>query len=792
MRRKAEVALVPRARFRVEITGKVQGVGFRPAVYRYASERGINGWVSNGPEGVTIEAQGEPAMVSDFIERLRACPPAHSDVKTFNVYPIHPVTAPAPFQIVPSRMDNRTIRAALAPPDLGICEDCRAEVLDPRNRRYLYPFTNCTHCGPRFSIVKEFPYDRSNTTMNLFNMCPRCRSEYEDPADRRFHAQPNACPVCGPHVRWIGKTTSEREAAVRTAAVALTLGRIVAIQSLGGFHLACDARQKAAVEILRLRKNRPHKPLGIMAATLTAASRVAEVSAEASRILLSPSAPIVMSPSDSKLLEWIAPGLDRIGIMLPYTPLHLALFHELAEQGGPDLLVMTSGNAPGEPICKNPDDAREKLKSIADGFLVHNRLIHNRCDDSVVAVRGSGSHVIRRSRGFAPDPVALPISAPAIFAAGADLKAAACVTRGNQAFLTQYTGDLGNIPNENFYVESVERLIRFLGAIAGRAPKFVAHDFHPDMVSTRKALDLASAWGVPPESVIAVQHHHAHIAATLAEHGLDGPVIGVAFDGLGYGTDGSLWGGEFLKVDGASFSRLGYLLSVSQPGGDRAAEEIWRMALSWMMASIGPEMAPREAADLFPEVPKNLLERASRICLRAGLAPATSSVGRLFDAVAAIAGLRSCVTYEGQAAMELEAAFDEGVAGEYEFRIKENAAGIVLDPKPAVRGALADRKRNRGPAVIATRFHRGLASVTAKICGRISESTGLTRVVLGGGVFQNMRLLDLLDSRILDAGLDLYVPRRIPANDGGIALGQAWIALKGVTAHVSCNTGKNS
>lgn len=760
-------------RVRVEITGSVQGVGFRPTVYRYAAEHCLAGWVSNGPEGVTIEAQGEMRRIVDFIERLKHGVPAHSEVRSFNVYPMDPEPHLSTFQIMPTHEPGNG-RRALVPPDLAICEACRSEVLNPSDRRFLYPFTNCTTCGPRFTIIKTLPYDRPTTTMGDFEMCPNCRAEYENTKDRRFHAQPIACPDCGPQPTWAaGHAAAEGRQAVRAAAAFLKDGKIVAIQSLGGFHLACDARQKIVVEALRARKRRPHKPLAVMVPSIEAARRWARISTVSEGLLLSRAAPVVMLPSDAPELAWLAPGLDRMGLMLAYTPLHVALFHELADADAPPILVMTSGNPPGEPICREPERARAKLAGIADGFLSHDRRIHNRCDDSVVASRGGHhAHVIRRARGYVPEPVHLMTSPLTIFASGVDLKNAACVTREDEAFLTQYIGDLDHLENERFHVESVDRLCRFLNV----KPRFIAHDLHPDMISTRKSLEIAAANGIPASSILRVQHHHAHIAATMAEHGLSGAVIGVALDGFGFGADGTLWGGEFLKVDGTGFSRLGHLLTVAQPGGDRAAVEIWRMAVSWLIAAFGPEEAMKAGQNIFPEISSDLMEQVLRLSLRSNLTPATSSAGRLFDAMAAIAGIRAEVTFEGQAAMELEAACADRFDGEYEFHIKETPGVILLDPRPAVRAAVLDRRQGEPAGSIAVRFHKGFARAVAGLCEKLAGTAGLERIVAGGGVFQNMRLLNDLEQQLLSRGLAFYAPERIPANDGGIALGQAWIA----------------
>ena len=771
-----------RRRVRIEITGKVQGVGLRPAVCRYAQEIGLEGWVSNGPEGATIEAEGPTETVAAFVDRLRGRLPVLSAIRRFHVLSVPPAgDLPCPFAILPSRTESAGEAAALVPEDAAVCGDCRAEMRTPSNRRYLYPFTNCTNCGPRFTIVSALPYDRPNTTMREFRMCPECRSEYENPADRRFHAQPNACPACGPRLSWMarGSPACRGREALGAAVEALVRGEIVAIQSLGGFHLACDAARKDTVETLRLRKRRPHKPLAVMTAGLASARQAAEISAEAETLLTSTAAPVVTLSSASRFLEWLAPGLDQIGLMLAYTPLHVALFHALGRRGGPDLLVMTSGNPPGEPICRDPEEGLQRLGRIADGFLIHDRPIHNRCDDSVVALSGGTARVIRRARGFVPNPVRLAAAGPCIFSAGTDLKGSGCVTRGDEAFLTQYIGDLAGTANGSFYDEAVERLIGFLNV----RPACVARDLHPDMVSSRKATALAAAWGLPESAVLTVQHHHAHIAATMAEHGLEPPVLGVAFDGVGLGTDGTLWGGEFLRIDGDRFERLGHLLPVPQPGGDRAVEEIWRMALSWLMVSLGPEEALSAARNLFPAVPSRTLDSMSRIARRPGLTFTTSSAGRLFDAVAAIAGLRASVTYEAQGAMELEDMYSDSVLGEYEFRVKHLPSGFVLDPRPAIRAAVADRQRNLGPVVISTRFHRGLAAGAARMCETLAQEWNLrsAQVVAGGGVFQNMRFLELFDRALMDAQLELYAPEKIPANDGGIALGQAWVARRRIS-----------
>lgn len=762
------------ARFRLEIKGRVQGVGFRPTVYRYARERDLEGWVSNGPEGVTIDAQGESERLVEFVSCVRRGLPPNSSIRSFDVFPLAISSLPRPFQISKTR-SRRSAPSALVPPDLAICEKCREEMFDSTDRRYLYPFINCTNCGPRFSIVTALPYDRPATTMRKFEMCPKCRAEYENPADRRFHAQPNACPVCGPQAAWMDSRGTERLTgadALRRTARQIISGQIVALQSIGGFHLACDARNEDAVNTLRLRKHRPHKPFAVMVEDMTAARSVALISSRTEKWMCRPEAPIVIADSKLGMREWLAPGLGKIGIMIAPTPLHLAIFHFLRKIfRGTNVLVMTSGNLAGEPICVDMNEAQKKLSGIADGFLSHDRPIHNRCDDSVIAVRGSRFGAVRRARGFAPVPERLPNSGPGIFAAGADLKSAACVTREDEAFLTQYIGDLSSLPTEIFYREAVEHLAEFLDV----RPAFVVHDAHPDMLSRRIAEALAEKWEIPRESRLAVQHHHAHIAATLAEYNSREPAVGVAFDGAGYGWDGTVWGGEFFVVAGTDCRRIGHLLQVTQPGGDRAAVEIWRMALSWLIASLGVRRAVDAASRIFPEVDPRQIVQVAHLCDRPAVSPVTSSVGRLFDAAAALAGVRTEVTYEGQAAMELEALYDECAEGEYEFRLRRRASLWILDPRPAIRRLLSDRMSDTPASIIASRFHHGLATASTMLCKRISAETGLRNIALGGGVFQNMILADLFERNLMDADIELLAPERIPANDGGIALGQAWI-----------------
>ena len=653
-------------------------------------------------------------------------------------------------------------------PDISLCDDCRRELFDPSDRRYRYPFINCTNCGPRFTIIKDIPYDRPFTTMAPFEMCPDCAKEYADPLDRRFHAQPVACPTCGPQVWLVDKGTrhAEPQSEIDRARRLLADGKIVAVKGLGGFHLACDATDDAAVSELRRRKGRVDKPFALMAADLESIEQFCEVTAEERTLLLSRQRPIVLlnKRNVNLMSEAVAPGQSAYGVMLPYTPLHELLFQPSSLNPHP--LVMTSGNFSEEPIATDNEDALSRLAPLADAFLLHNRDIYVRCDDSVVRVFEGHELPIRRSRGYAPYPVKLPFNVPPILAAGAELKNTFCVTRDGYAFLSHHIGDMENYETLKSFQDGVahfERLFRI-------KPEVIAYDLHPNYLATRYALERAGREGI---RAVGAQHHHAHIAACMAENGLRGgsPVIGVAFDGTGYGSDSAIWGGEFLVADYRGFERAGHLDYVPLPGGDVATRHPYRTSLSYLrMAGI------EWAADLAPVGAASAVEQAAVAKqIESGLnTPPTSSMGRLFDAVASLVGVRQSVNYEGQAAIEFEALADKNEHGVYQFDIEPGIGSISA--APVIQSVVADVRTGVPAPIISARFHNGLARTVYDVCVSSRNCRGLNEVALSGGVFQNAtflkRALDLLRA----AGFVVYTHRLLPPNDGGLALGQAMIA----------------
>lgn len=743
----------------------MQGVGFRPHIYKLAAEHGLAGWVKNDASGVTIEAEGAGPSVEAFIRDISARKPAAARVDSV-VSSAVPAAGAKGFTI--SKSGGRAPAAAIIPADLALCPDCRRELLDPADRRYLYPFTNCTNCGPRFTIVKSVPYDRPATTMAGFKMCPDCRKEYRDPLDRRFHAQPDACPACGPSVTLReGKKILAGPAALERTAALLLAGKIGALQSLGGFHLACRADSAAAVKRLRAAKRRPHKPFAVMVPDLAAAKKLCAVSAEEAAALASPQAPVLMLSRRGKASGEPAPGLSRLGVMPAYTPLHAALFALLAQKGFRGPLVMTSGNFRDEPICKDAPDAKARLSGVADFTLSHDRPIHNRADDSVAFFAAGELRLARRARGYVPAAVRLPAGGPAVLACGADLKNAFCLTRGSEAFLSQHIGDLSEPLNQAFFRETVKNLSGLLKA----KPSLVVHDLHPDYASTALAREL-------PGKKLAVQHHAAHILSVAAERGLAAPFLGLAMDGTGYGPDGRIWGFEFLVFAGKKWRRAGHLKYFPLPGGDVGAAEIWRPGLALLKQAFGPAWR-KEAGALFREVPAARLATVERMIDAGVNSPLTSSAGRLFDAFSFIAGLRAEATYEAQGPMELESLLPARGGRGYEFSVEEGPDGLLLDPAPAVRAAAADRRSGRSAAYISARFHAGVTAAAAGAAARLARASGLKTVCLSGGVFQNRALLEGVTASLERAGLKVYSNRQVPANDGGLSLGQAWYALAG-------------
>jgi hydrogenase maturation protein HypF len=754
----------------------VQGVGFRPFVYRLALEQGLAGYVLNDEQGVLLEVEGDVRAVECFLARLERDAPPLAAIEAVVAEPVA-TTGETGFAIVESATSG--IPDAPVTPDAATCEHCLAELLDPADRRYRYPFVNCTNCGPRFTIVRGVPYDRPLTTMAGFRMCAECRREYDDPADRRFHAQPNACPRCGPRA-WLTDASGSEIAvpgtqdAVAGAARRLAEGCIVAIKGVGGFHLACEARDETVVAELRARKHREDKPFALMVADVDAAQALVELTAEEERLLRSPERPIVLARRRSRaaVAAAVAPASGELGVMLPYSPLHHLLLRDVAESASPvAALVMTSGNVSDEPIAHEDDDALARLAGIADAFLLHDRPIHARTDDSVVRAGRTGPRrrplMLRRSRGYVPRPLALPVPARLpLLACGAELKSTFCVAKGSRAWVSHHIGDLEHYAA---YASFREGIARFEQLFAVR-PSVVAHDLHPDYLSTAYALERDGV------ETVGVQHHHAHLAACLAEHGCDPArrAVGAIYDGTGYGPDGTIWGGELLVGGLLGYERAGGLWPVRMPGGAAAIREPWRMACAWLAEAYGePQPLPRT---LHGAVDPEAWRAVGQIAATAAIAPVTTSMGRLFDAVAALCGVRPTVTYEGQAAVELEAGSSPHYRGAYELPLADVDGAVVLDARVTVRAVDADLRAGEPVAAVAARFHATIADATTRACLAIAEARGLDAVVLSGGVFQNRRLLEGVAMALHLSGLQVLVPEQLPVNDGGIAFGQAAIA----------------
>jgi hydrogenase maturation protein HypF len=755
-------ALIRRQRH--EIQGIVQGVGFRPFVYRLAHELNMTGWVRNTPAGVEIEIEGSEALHDSFDHALHTALPPLAHVTSHTYAPIPPVND-ACFSILPSGTEGTDIRIA---PDSALCPDCLQELFEPGNRRFRYPFITCTNCGPRYSIITGVPYDRPKTTMARFPLCPECTDEYENPLDRRFHAQPIACHSCGPQVRLLnssGEMLAERDAAVMQTIELLTNGAILAIKGIGGYHLAVDACNHAAVLRLRERKKRDEKPFAVMAASHEAARELALMNEMEDRLLSSPEAPIIIvrKRPESLIAEPVAPNNGWLGLMLPYAPLHHLIMRDNFQA-----LVMTSGNISDEPVVFEDRDALQRLGGIADYILTHDRPIHIRSDDSVMRVFQGKPLFYRRARGFAPRAVTLPFAVQPLLAAGAELKSAICLANGNQAFLSQHIGDLKNSTTRDSFGHTVEHLSTLLTI----TPKQVACDLHPDYLSSRFAEDAA----LP---LSRVQHHHAHLASCMAENGLDGEVIGVIFDGTGYGPDGTIWGGEFLVGGYDDFQRVAHFRPVPLPGGDTAVREPWRMAMAYLYQALG-----EAAFSLDHPVARMLAEQERGLfaqMLRRGInSPLTSSCGRLFDAVAALLNIRYHVSYDGQAAIELEAHAEmcedtTDVTYPYVFDNRDGAP-LQVDFSATVVAILHDISAGVSVSGVAYRFHRTVAAAATDLCLEISETSGHDRIIFSGGVFQNRLLSEMLYTALSNKGLNVFTHRLVPPNDGGIALGQVAIA----------------
>jgi hydrogenase maturation protein HypF len=740
----------------IRVTGIVQGVGFRPYVHALAGRLGLAGFVGNDERGVVIEAEGPPAALEALLAEIRTHPPGPALVSSVTAAPL-PVRGDHTFTIAPSSAGGAA--ATLISPDLATCADCLRELRDPADRRYRHPFISCTNCGPRFTIVTGVPYDRATTTMAGFPMCRACAREYHDPADRRFHAQPVCCHDCGPVLRflpadaWAAGESSDVSDPIGAAAEALRQGAVVAVKGLGGYHLAALAADELAVATLRARKHREDKPFAVLVPDLAAAASLCEVGPAEAVELGSRRAPIVLlrRRPDAGVAVAVAPGDRHLGLFLPYTPVHHLL---LAAVGTP--LVLTSGNVSDEPIAHRDDDAAARLPAIADAALVHDRPIRTRADDSVLRVVRDRPYLVRRSRGYAPEPMPLAVAAgPPILGCGAELKNTFCLLRGGEAFVSHHVGDLENAETLRAFTDGIAHLGRLLDV----EPEVVAHDLHPEYLSTKWALAKAD------RQLVGVQHHHAHLAGCLAEHGEAGPAIGLACDGLGYGTDGTLWGGEVLDVSLTGFTRLAHLEPVPLPGGTTAIRQPWRTAASWLRAA-GEEL-PALTGRIGPEweTVRRLLD--SRLDL-----PVTTSAGRLFDAVAALCGVRDRVTYEGQAAIELERCADRAVREGY----PAGRDGGVLRGSDLVRAVVADLRGGTDPAVVAARFHHGLAGLLVGAAVDAAGMLGRDTVALSGGVFQNLLLLEAVRSGCAAAGLRVLVHSRLPCNDGGISLGQVAVA----------------
>ncbi len=740
----------------------VQGVGFRPFVYRLAAQNGLAGFVRNRPDGVIAEVEGPRAAVDSFLAGVRRdLPPlAHvAQVESAEIAVLHDHD----FRIIES--DAQGPADVHITPDAATCPDCLSELFDPANRRFRYPFINCTNCGPRLTIIRTIPYDRANTSMACFPLCPQCQAEYENPADRRFHAEPNACPVCGPQLTLLNAKGSPVDARdpIGTAVDLLSWGHVLAIKGLGGFHLSVDAARDEAVKKLRARKYREEKPLAIMVRDMARTRQIVRVSADEEALLTSPRRPIVLLEKikNSLVAEAVAPGVSNLGVMLPYTPLHHLLLRDNFAA-----LVMTSANQVDEPISTGNREALNRLQGIADYFLVHNRDILVRCDDSVAFVAADHPQFMRRSRGYAPQPLALRDSLPPVLALGGQLKTTQCILKGSFAFVSPHIGDMETPQAREFFHESLALMKR----ITDSDPQTIACDLHPAYYSTQAAKELTA------ERIIPVQHHHAHIASCMADNQITGDVIGLAMDGTGYGLDGNAWGGEFLIADETHFQRFGHLRYLVLPGGEKAIHEPWRIAVSLLRTAYGrkwQEMAQKlklisdeTQGDLFDKIIENTIH-----------SPLSSGLGRLFDGVAALIGLRRQVSFEGQAAMELESLATGSSGASYPFELlRTGGQPCIVDMGAAIRAIIADLETGKSGPRMAASFHQTLIEAFADMADEMRRSTGLSRVVLSGGCFQNKILLTGTMNKLKLSGFHVYCHRDIPANDGGLSLGQAVIA----------------
>ncbi len=751
-----------KVRSRINVKGTVQGVGFRPYIYNLAQSLGITGYVLNDARGVVIEAEGDAEKVAWLVEALYSRPPRLARIVAIEQEELDPAGY-VKFEIIESAGEYE--KEALVPPDVALCPDCVRETFDPRDRHYHYPFTNCTNCGPRFTIINEVPYDRRQTSMATFTMCPDCAREYSDPADRRFHAQPVACPACGPQVELLDADGRPVPGDWRgNCWRALGDGRILAVKSLGGFHLSCDALNRQALKVLRQRKGRSHKPFAVMFRDLEAIKRYCFLSDAEEQLLTSLQTPIVILKRrpDTPLPAELAPGLSTLGAMVPYTPLHLLLF-----EGPFDILVMTSGNYSDLPLCKDNDRVFQELGGIPDYVLLHNRPIVNRCDDSLAAVVAGEVQLLRRSRGYVPRPIEVPTAdGPPVLGIGGEMKNTFCLLRRGQAFLSQYIGELETLEGEENLFSSLVNFQRLLGV----EPEVIGYDLHPGYSSSRIAESM------PARMRFGVQHHHAHMAACLAENGVNGQVIGAILDGTGYGEDGNLWGFEILSGDAKSFTRHFHLAYAPLPGGEQGIRQPWRMAVSYLSGFLGE--AGTAAAQALFGAKKRELEIVEYLVKKRFNSPLACGCGRLFDAVSAILGVCSETTYEGQAAVELGEITFEPEDGErfppYEYSFE----GEVISPARILAGVLEDLENGLEKSVISTRFHNTVVAVVCDAVKQVAARTGLRKVALSGGTWQNRYLFTVGKEALSREGFEVLFHRRVPANDGGLSLGQAVVAYR--------------
>jgi len=753
-------------RFHITVKGIVQGVGFRPFIYNLARTHSLSGYVLNNTRGVDIEVEGKREDIELFLEDIRIKPPPLAVIEEVSREEFPPVGY-RKFEIKSSRKDEDKFLPIS--PDISICDDCLKELFDPHDRRYLYPFINCTNCGPRFTIIKDIPYDRQRTTMSSFKMCRDCELEYHDPSNRRFHAQPNACWKCGPSVKLLDEEGKRIKAddPIQTAAEFIRDGKILAVKGIGGYHLACDATKPQVVSKLREKKNRVDKPFALMMLNMEQIKKFCEVSCEEERLLLSPRRPIVLlkRKSEDSLPREIAPGNKYLGVMLPYTPLHYLLLKKVNLP-----LIMTSGNISEEPIAYKDEDALCRLNKIADAFLVHNREIQIRVDDSVSRIVEGKPMLIRRSRGYAPQPVKLGFEAKkCVLAVGGHLKNTFCFLKGNHAIISHHIGDLENLDA----LSSLEEGIEHYRKIFYCEPQIIACDMHPNYASTSLAEEYARKNSLP---LIPIQHHHAHIASLLAEKHINEKVIGVAFDGSGLGNDKRIWGGEFLVANQKEFERVAHLRYVRLPGGEAAIKEPWRMALSYLYEIYGDEYEKLAWKILFHQVKFEKMSVVQNLIKKGINSPLTSSAGRLFDAVSSILGIRGKINYEGQAAIELEMLARDKKEKFYPFEVIEKEKKFIVDTLPLVSALIEELIKGEDLQLIATRFHWTVSQIILRVCQLIRDYQGLNQVALSGGVFQNSLILKQVVYLLTSSGFKVFLHSILPPNDGGICLGQAVVA----------------